>query len=141
MVPLGYFRGGFSLLFRPDGNRCAVLVGAGDHQHLIAFGAVIAGKISAGRSGQMPQVKGTVSVRPRHPDVNFLAHNKVGSPILKEGQYLFAFLFFIMGITLFQAALNAIALGIALFILFPVLFINRQVAVRIGIWVSGSYRT
>jgi hypothetical protein len=51
---------------------------------------------------------------------------------LEKGQYLFALLFFVMGVTLLQTALNAITLCLALVVLFPVLFVDSQVAVGIG---------
>ena len=53
----------------------------------------------------------------------------------KESQYLLTFLFFIMGIAFFQAALNAIAPSIAFFVLNPILFIDGQIAV--GIWYGA----
>jgi hypothetical protein len=51
---------------------------------------------------------------------------------LEKGQNLFAFLFFIVGIAFFQAALEAVALGVPVLVLFPVLFIDGQVAVGVG---------
>jgi hypothetical protein len=54
------------------------------------------------------------------------------SGALEKGQYLFTLLFFILGIALFQAAVNAIALGFPLVVLFTALFIDCQVAVGIG---------
>jgi hypothetical protein len=52
--------------------------------------------------------------------------------VLEEGQNLFAFLFFVVGIPFFQAALDAIPFGLALVILLTALFVHGQVAVGIG---------
>jgi hypothetical protein len=51
---------------------------------------------------------------------------------LEKGQYFFAFLFLIMGVALFQAALDAVAPGLALLVLDAVLFVDGQIAVGIG---------
>jgi hypothetical protein len=51
---------------------------------------------------------------------------------LEKGQYLFALLFFVVGIILLQAAFDAITLCLALVVLFSVLLIDSQVAVGIG---------
>jgi hypothetical protein len=51
---------------------------------------------------------------------------------LEKGQYPLAFLFFIVGVTLFEAALDAVAFGLALLVLDAALFIDGQVAVGVG---------
>jgi hypothetical protein len=56
---------------------------------------------------------------------------KRGRPVLEKGQYAFALLFFIMGIALLQATLNAIAPGFTLLVLDTILLINSQITVRI----------
>jgi len=50
---------------------------------------------------------------------------------LEKSQYTVAFLFFIMGVTLLQATINAITPGFTLLVLDTILLINNQIAVRI----------
>jgi hypothetical protein len=56
---------------------------------------------------------------------------------LEKGQHLLTFLFFVMGIALLQATLNAIALGLTVFVFNTILLINSQIAVRIGYGVMA----
>ena len=66
VVPVGEFLDGDALLLRLDEQRGAVLVGAGDHQHLVARHALVAGE-DVGRhaeSGDVTDVAGSVGVRP-----------------------------------------------------------------------------
>jgi hypothetical protein len=51
--------------------------------------------------------------------------------VLKKGQYTLAFLFFVVGIALIQAALDTVASGFTLLILHTILLFNHQIAVRI----------
>jgi hypothetical protein len=62
---------------------------------------------------------------------------KKGILLLKEGQYLFAFLFFIVCVTQFQAALQAVPLIVSFLVLFPVLLVHCQVPVRIRDWIAA----
>jgi hypothetical protein len=57
--------------------------------------------------------------------------------VLEKGQYSLTFLFFVMGIALLQATLNAIALGLTVFVFNTILLINSQIAVRIGYGVMA----
>jgi hypothetical protein len=51
---------------------------------------------------------------------------------LEEGQYPLAFFFLVAGIPLFEAALDAVVGRVAFFYLFAFLFLNSEVAVRVG---------
>jgi hypothetical protein len=56
---------------------------------------------------------------------------KGGRPVLEKGQYALALLFFVMGVALLQAALDAIAPGFTFLVLDTILLINSQITVRI----------
>src|SRR5699024_6001222 len=66
VVPVGELLDGDALLFRLDEQRGAVLVGAGDHQDLVAGHALVAGEDVGGdaESGDVTDVAGSVGVRP-----------------------------------------------------------------------------
>ncbi len=71
--------GGLAGLLGLDGDGGAVLVGAGDHEHLVAAGAVVAGEDVRRQvaAGNLPQVQVAVGVRPGDPDEDSLAHVSV----------------------------------------------------------------
>jgi hypothetical protein len=81
-------------------------------------------------------MKRTIGIGPGNADENPLAHTqclKKGRRTgLEKGQYPFTFLFFIVGIPLLQAALDAITPGLTLIILDAVLFVDSQIAVGVG---------
>ncbi len=62
-------RGGARLL-RRDQDRCPVHVRPGDHQHLVVAEPVEPGEDVGGdvRAREVPEMLGSVGVRPRHPD-------------------------------------------------------------------------
>jgi hypothetical protein len=57
--------------------------------------------------------------------------------VLEKGQYTLTFLFFVVGIALFQAAFHAITPGFSLIVLDAVLLIDGQVAVGVGDGVTA----
>jgi len=57
--------------------------------------------------------------------------------VLEKGQYTLTFLFFVIGIALLQATLNAITPGLTVIVLNTILLINSQIAVRIGYGVMA----
>jgi hypothetical protein len=65
------------------------------------------------------------------------ALKKDKAAVLEKGQHSLTFLFFVMGIALLQATLNAIALGLTVFVFNTILLINSQIAVRIGYGVMA----
>ena len=69
-----------------DGYWGTVLVAAGDHQHLIAFGVVVAGKDVCRQvgTGYVPQVQGTISVRPGYTDKDSLHQGLTIADILSQ---------------------------------------------------------
>ena len=79
-----YFLWSLALLFSANGYRGTVLVAAGDHQHLIAFGVVVAGKDVCRQvgTGYVPQVQGTISVRPGYTDKDSLHQGLTVADIL-----------------------------------------------------------
>jgi hypothetical protein len=86
-------------------------------------------------SGDMSQVERTVGIRPGDTDENSLAHaciRKFGITGLEKGQYPLTLLFFVVGITLLQATINAVAPCFTLFIFDAALLIDGQVAVGVG---------
>jgi hypothetical protein len=70
MVSAGYLLRLFALLLSTKGYRGAVLVAAGDHQHLIALGTVVSGEDIRWKvcPSNMPQVQGAISIRPGYPN-------------------------------------------------------------------------
>jgi uncharacterized membrane protein len=62
---------------------------------------------------------------------------KKDEAVLEKGQYTLTLLFFVMGVALLQAALNAIAPGLTFLVLNTVFLINSQIAVRIGYGVMA----
>ncbi len=59
-----------------DGHGSAVLVAAGDHEHLVPLGAVVAGE-DVGRevgADDLARVQGAVGVWPGHADEDLFGH-------------------------------------------------------------------
>jgi hypothetical protein len=81
-----YFLWSLALLFSADGYRGTVLVAAGDHQHLIAFGVVVAGKDVCRQvgTGYVPQVQWTISIRPGYADKDSLHQGLTVADILSQ---------------------------------------------------------
>ena len=69
-------RPGAAFLLRPDGDRRAVLVAAGDHEHVVAGRAVVAGEDVSGEvgAGDLTDVQGAVAVRPGDADEYLFGH-------------------------------------------------------------------
>ena len=67
---------GAAFFLGADGDRRAVLVGAGDHQDFVAGGAVVAGEDVRRQVGAdyLADVQGAVSVRPGDPDKDTFRH-------------------------------------------------------------------
>ena len=68
--------GAASLLLGADGDRRAVLVAAGDHEHVVAGGAVVASE-DVGRqvgAGDLTDVEGAVGVGPGDGDEYLFGH-------------------------------------------------------------------
>ena len=68
VVTLDHFLGADAFLVSADGDGSAVGVAAGDHQHFVAFHAVVAGKNVGAQvaASNMPQMKRTVGIGPGH---------------------------------------------------------------------------
>src|SRR5699024_1282992 len=66
VVAVGELLGGDALGVRGDQDRCAVLVGAGDHEHVVPGHAHVTGEDVGGHAetGDVADVAGTVGVRP-----------------------------------------------------------------------------
>src|SRR5699024_12405411 len=66
VVAVGELLGGDVLGVRGDQDRCAVLVGAGDHEHVVPGHAHVTGEDVGGHAetGDVADVAGTVGVRP-----------------------------------------------------------------------------
>ncbi len=71
-----YLLRGFPFLIGPDGDRGTMLVAAGNHEHLIALKAMIAGKDIRREIGScyMSQMQGAVGIRPSYTDKDSLCH-------------------------------------------------------------------
>ena len=65
-----------AFLVRRDGDRRAVRIGAGDHQHVVAFQAVVAGDDVTGqvRTGDVADVDLGIGVRPGDGDQDVFRH-------------------------------------------------------------------
>ncbi len=78
MVPVSNFLRADLLLLSTDGDRCAMHIAPGDHQHLVAFHAMVAGEYIGGKigTGEMTQMQWPVSVGPRDSYKNVLRHDE-----------------------------------------------------------------
>ena len=72
-----------ALLLGAHGDRRAVLVGAGDHEHAVAGGAVVAGEDVGGQvgAGDLAEVQRAVGVRPGNADEDRFANATLQSRI------------------------------------------------------------
>ena len=68
--------GAAPFLLGADGDRRAVLVAAGDHEHVVACGAVVASEDVGGKVGadDLTDVEGAVAVGPGDGDEYFFGH-------------------------------------------------------------------
>ena len=85
VVPVRQFLRRHSFLVRLHGDGGSMFVGAAHHQHIIAGQAVIAGEDIAGhaKSGDMSDMPGTVGIRPRNRNENFLGHVRLLLYVMK----------------------------------------------------------
>src|SRR5512146_2615068 len=69
---LGYLGGRLAFLLSPDSYRRAVDIGAGNHEHLVAPGAVIPGEDISREvcPRDVTQMQAGIGVRPGNPDVD-----------------------------------------------------------------------
>ena len=76
MVFVDHLLGGAPLLRGPNGDRCAMLIAARDHQHAIATQPVVSGEAIGRQEGadHLPLVQGPVSVRPCDADEDSVSH-------------------------------------------------------------------
>src|SRR5438045_2325445 len=85
VIMLEQFAGRNAALISLDQDRRAMRIRAADHQHMVAFETMVAGKDIGGQihTRQMSNMQVTIGVGPGNRNVNVLCHEK-SSPILSH---------------------------------------------------------